>query len=114
MLVNRKAPHGTIYALEALEVALVAGVFDQDVSVVFVDDGVYQLVDHQDTDGLGLKNFAKAYRALGDYDIRKIYVEEESLRMRGLSPDDFIIPVQVIGAQTLGELMEQQHVLLSF
>ncbi|MCL4725661.1 MAG: hypothetical protein KJZ90_15475 [Rhodocyclaceae bacterium] len=32
MYVNRKAPHGTIYALESLEVVLIAAAFDQDVS----------------------------------------------------------------------------------
>jgi tRNA 2-thiouridine synthesizing protein C len=43
MFVNRKAPYGTIYALESLEVVLIGAAFDQDVSVVFLDDGVYQL-----------------------------------------------------------------------
>ena len=43
MYVNRKAPYGTIYALESLEVVLIAAAFDQDVSLVFMDDGVYQL-----------------------------------------------------------------------
>ena len=43
MYVNRKAPHGTVYALESLEVVLIAAAFDQDVSLAFMDDGVYQL-----------------------------------------------------------------------
>jgi tRNA 2-thiouridine synthesizing protein C len=43
LYVNRKAPYGTIYALENLETVLITAAFDQDVSVVFVDDGVYQL-----------------------------------------------------------------------
>lgn len=114
MLVNRKAPHGTIYAMEALDVALVAGAFDQDVSIVFADDGVYQLLKHQEPEGIGLKNFSKAYRALADFDLRKFYVEKESLQSRGLGADDLIVPVDVIEAQRLGELMEQQDVLLSF
>ena len=42
MYMNRKAPYGTIYALESLEVVLIAAAFDQDVSLVFADDGVYQ------------------------------------------------------------------------
>ncbi len=43
MYVNRKAPYGTIYALESLEMVLVAAAFEQDVSMVFLDDGVFQL-----------------------------------------------------------------------
>ena len=41
MYINRKAPYGTIYALESLEVVLIAAAFEQDVSLVFMDDGVY-------------------------------------------------------------------------
>ena len=40
MFMNRKAPYGTIYALESLEVVLITATFDQDVSLVFMDDGV--------------------------------------------------------------------------
>ncbi|HQU48176.1 MAG TPA: DsrE family protein, partial [Casimicrobiaceae bacterium] len=43
MFVNRSAPYGTIYALESLEVVLISAAFDQDVSLVFLDDGVWQL-----------------------------------------------------------------------
>ena len=43
MFVNRRPPYGTIYALESLEVVLITATFDQDVSLVFVDDGVYEL-----------------------------------------------------------------------
>ena len=57
MYVNRKAPHGTIYALESLEVVLIAAAFDQDVSLAFMDDGVYQLKKGHQTKGIEVKNF---------------------------------------------------------
>ncbi len=84
MFVNRKAPYGTIYALESLEVVLIAATFDQDVSLVFLDDGVYELAKGQDTQGIGIKNHSKTYRALDGYDVEKLYVERESLQARGL------------------------------
>ena len=34
MYVNRRAPYGTIYAWESLEVVLIGAAFDQEVSVV--------------------------------------------------------------------------------
>lgn len=113
MYVNRRAPYGTIYALECLEVVLIAAAFDQDVSMVFVDDGVYQLKKDQDTTGIGMKNFSKTYRALDDYDVEKIYVEKESLEQRGLSEDDLIIPVEVVTTDGLREIMAQQDVVIS-
>ncbi len=114
MFVNRKAPYGTIYALESLEVVLIAATFDQDVSLVFVDDGVYQLAKGQNTKPIGTKNVSPTYRALEDYDIEKLYVERESMEARGLTEDDLMVPVAVMSSAELGELMASQDVVLSF
>lgn len=112
MYVNRRAPYGTIYALESLEMVLVAAAFDQDVTMVFLDDGVYQLKKDQDTAAIGMKNFSRTYGALDDYDVEKIYVEKESLEARGLTEDDLVIPVQVIDADSLQKIMSNQDVVL--
>ncbi len=114
MFVNRKAPYGTIYALEGLEVVLISAAFDQDVSLAFVDDGVFQLVKGQKTDGVEMKNFSPTYRALEGYDIEKLYVERESLEARGLSEDDLLVDVQVMSAAEMGDMMAQQDVVISF
>ena len=128
MYINRKAPYGTIYALEALEVVLISAAFEQDVSLAFLDDGVYQLVKGQDTSGIGMKNFSPTYRALGDYDIKKLYVEQESLDERGLKPEDLMAityedededfaekpSVRIVGRSELTQIMAQQDVLLNF
>jgi tRNA 2-thiouridine synthesizing protein C len=90
LYVNRKAPYGTIYALESLEVVLIGAAFDQDVSLAFIDDGVFQIAKGQDTKGLGVKNFSPTFRALGDYGVTKLYVEKESLAERGLTEDDLM------------------------
>ncbi len=88
LYLNRKAPYGTIYAWESLEVVLIGAAFDQDVSLAFLDDGVYQLTKGQDTNGIGMKNFSPTYAALGDYEVKKIFVEQESLDARGLTLED--------------------------
>ena len=79
MYINRKAPYGTIYAWESLEVVLIGAAFEQDVSMTFMDDGVYQLTKGQDTTGIGMKNFSPTYAALGDFEVNKFYVDKESL-----------------------------------
>jgi tRNA 2-thiouridine synthesizing protein C len=114
MYVNRRAPYGSVYALESLEVVLVGAAFDQDVSVVFADDGVFQLKKGQDTEELGMKNFSPTYRALEMYDVEKLYVEKESLEARGLTEEDLLVPVEVMSNSEIGKLMEQQDVVLSF
>ena len=117
LYVNRKAPYGTIYALESLEVVLIGAAFDQDVSLAFIDDGVYQLKKNQTTtvsSGIGVKDFSKTYRALEDYDIEKLYVDQRSMKERGLTPDDLIVAVEVLDDAQMAELIEQQDVILSF
>lgn len=114
MFVNRRAPYGTIYALESLEVVLIAATFDQDVSLVFLDDGVYELVKGQDTQAIGIKNHSKTYRALEGYDVEKLYVEQESLSARGLTQDDLIVDVEVLSSSEMSALMAEQDIVLSF
>ena len=114
MYVNRKAPYGTIYALESLEVVLIGAAFEQDVSMAFVDDGVYELKKGQDTKALGQKNFSPTYRALEGYDIEKLYVERESLEARGSDEGQLLVDVEVLSSAQMGELMAQQDVVLSF
>jgi tRNA 2-thiouridine synthesizing protein C len=114
MFVNRKAPYGTVYALESLEVVLIAATFDQDVSLVFVDDGVYELVKGQNTKALGVKNFSPSYRALEGYDVEKLYVERESMASRGLTEADLLVPVEVLSSAEMAALMAEQDVVLSF
>ncbi|MFM2067926.1 MAG: hypothetical protein RLZZ584_2835 [Pseudomonadota bacterium] len=113
MFVNRKAPHGTIYALESLEVVLITATLDQDTSLVFLDDGVYQLAKGQVTKGIGTKNFSPTYRALEGYDIEKLYVERESMQARGLTEADLLVPVTVMSSVEMAALMAEQDVVLS-
>ena len=128
LYVNRKAPYGTVYALESLEVVLIGAAFDQDVSLAFMDDGVFQITRGQDTDGIGMKNFSKTYTALGDYEVTKIYVEKESLEERGISLDNLLElkyededddwaekdSIRLVSRSELADIMDQNDVVLSF
>ena len=128
LYVNRKAPYGTIYALESLEVVLIGAAFDQDVSLAFLDDGVFQLVKNQNTKEIGVKNFSPTFRALGDYDVTKLYVEKESLDERGLTEADLqeIVyededddyeekpSIRIVSRAEMADIMADQDVVLSF
>jgi tRNA 2-thiouridine synthesizing protein C len=114
LYVNRKAPYGTIYALESLEVVLIGAAFEQDVSLAFLGDGVFQLAKGQDTKAVEVKNFSPTFRALEDYDVTKLYVEKEALEARGLTEEDLVVPVQVMDSAKIAQIMEEQDVVLSF
>ncbi|MDH5655169.1 MAG: sulfurtransferase complex subunit TusC [Spirochaetia bacterium] len=114
MFVMRKPPHGSIYAYEGLEVILISAAYEQDVSVMFMGDGVLALKKGQDTTELGIKGFAKTYGVLEGYDIEKIYVDKLSLEERGLTEDDLVIDVEVLEPAKINEMMNEQHVLMPF
>ena len=128
LYLNRKAPYGTIYAWEALEVVLIGAAFDQEVSLMFLDDGVYELAKGQSTAGIGMKNFSPTYRTLGDYEVKYIYVDRDSLEARGLTADDLVAVawedidtgeereniVEVVDTARVTELMEESDVIFSF
>lgn len=125
---NRKAPYGTIYAWEALEVILIGAAFDQDVCVLFVDDGVYQLTRGHDPKGIGMKNFSPTYRTLGDYEVKRIFVDRDSLEARGLTQADLVEIawedfeteeeieniVEVVDAARISALMNESDAIFSF
>ncbi|MDH5751993.1 MAG: sulfurtransferase complex subunit TusC [Deltaproteobacteria bacterium] len=112
MNIIRRAPHGTIYTYEALEMILIMGAFEQDISVAFIDDGVYALVKNQDTSEIGIKGFSNTFRALDGYDIEKLYVDRESMEERGLTEDDLVVGVEVVSSEELGNMMKEQDVLV--
>lgn len=128
MYLNRRAPYGTIYAWESLEVVLVGAAFDQQVSLMFVDDGVYQLLKGSDTSTSDMKNFMPAYRTLGDYGVRHLFVDQTSLAERGLTADDLIEVkwedweteqeidniVEIIDTDTVTRLLSESDVVFSF
>ena len=128
MYMNTKAPYGTVYALESLEVVRIGASFEQDVSLAFIGDGVYQRGLGQDPQGRGMTTVSPTYAALGDYDVNKIYVEKESLEERGLSLDDLqhLVwedededwaekdSIRLVSRSELADVIDDQDVVLSF
>ncbi|MGN7611795.1 sulfurtransferase complex subunit TusC [Magnetococcales bacterium HHB-1] len=125
MFTVRKAPHGTIYVYEGLEVKLIMAAYDADISVVFMDDGVYALHQGQQTNELGIKGFAATYGVLVDYEIEKVFVDKKSMEDRGMTEDDLLvigededteedIKPTVIDSADIAKMMAEQHNILCF
>jgi len=114
MFVMRKAPHGSIYSYEGLETVLITAAYEQDMTMVFIGDGVFALVKGQDTTDIGIKGFIKTYGALEHYDVEKIYVDRVSMEERGLAADDFAIDVEVKEAEEIAAIMEEQHATIPY
>lgn len=114
LIVNRKSPFGSAFAKESLDVGLIAAAFGQKLAILFMDDGVFQLLKNQDPSDINQKNTSQTLPLLEMYDVKDIYVEAASLKARNLTSEDLLIPVGILNADEVSELLELQDVLLNF
>lgn len=69
-------------AEETIDMVLVSGVFGQPTSVLFMDDGVYQLFQQPETNQEN--DTAKKWSALPTYEVERVYVHNTSVQERSL------------------------------
>jgi len=114
LFIMRQAPHGTALAQEAFDVLLMASSFAHKISILFLGDGVFGLLQNQDTTLLGIKNFASAYKALPLYDINNIYISEQDLHKYNIKPEDLFLTTQLLTDTEIKNLMHQQDIIFNF
>ena len=106
-------PHGRINAQEGLD-ALLMGTAFSECSVLFLDEGLMQLLPGQQTDALGSKDFARSYGAIKDYGVKGIYCNEKGLKQYGLRADEFILDVVPLDGKAIRELILTHDKVLNF
>ena len=114
LVINRHAPYGRAIAKESLDAVLAASVYEQDLSLLFLGDGVFQLLKNQDTTAIESKSLATLLPVLALYDVNAIYVQQQALDLRGLSTSDLVLKVNCLNNEEITQLMDNQDVLFSF
>lgn len=76
-----------IAADETTDMMLVSGVFEQATSVLFMDDGIYQLV--------GLEGRKSSLKALPTYEVSDLYAAGSSLASRGITSEGIGQPLHI-------------------
>jgi tRNA 2-thiouridine synthesizing protein C len=113
LFVLRQAPVGGFQASEFLDMVMTAAAFDQAVSLLFLDDGVLQLLRGQGPDALGRGSVAAIFPALDLYDVEALWVERESLVERGVGEDAMVVPVKLIARASVADLLRDQTIVVS-
>lgn len=113
-LLNRTSPFSTQQSKDSLDIALIAASFEQEVTLVFMDDGIFQLLKEQDGEKINRKGTHKSIEALSFYDIDKVYIDGASLRARNVSPADLVIDTELLTTEQLAALLHQQDIVLNF
>lgn len=115
LFISRHAPYGSSLAKDALDAILASSAYDQQLSILFMDDGVFQLLTNQAASEIAQKSFSSLLPVLPLYEINSIYVHYESLEKRQITINELVLDsVQVIDSSAICRLLAQQDQLLSF
>ncbi|WP_106478159.1 sulfurtransferase complex subunit TusC [Phytohalomonas tamaricis] len=111
LIVLRHAPHGSSWSREGLEAALVGAALGQEVSLLFMGDGVFTLCSEQQVGALGQKGTAPMIDVLPMYDIERLCVDEQALIARGLETKDLMVAIEYVDP---AELIAEHDIVLTF
>ena len=109
----RQTPYGSTLAREALDMALATAAFDQQVQLLFINDGVYQLINEQNSVTKKRKNISKTLAALELYDINEVYADASSIKERGININELFAPLKAIDKSAINTLIQQADIVIN-
>ena len=114
LIVCRRAPYGSSLPRAALDIALAAAALGQNPQLLFMDDGVFQLLPAQQTADIAAKSLHSTLQSLPLYDIEAFYVDRQSLQQRGLSEDLLAGELRLLNGAQIRQLFDRHQHILSF
>lgn len=114
LLINQTSALNSPASKEALDMALILAAYEHDVSLLFEDAAVMQLLPQQDARIVDSKNLFKTLKLLDLYEIDQLYVCEDSLHRFALSPSMLAIDCRSVNSSEKAKLCSQQDHLLRF
>lgn len=106
LLIISRHPPARQEAREALDVVLSAAAFGVPCGILFMDDGVFQLLKGQDAAQIGQKSLAANLHALPLYGVEDILVCQHSLGERGLQANRCMLSARTMSNAEIASLIE--------
>lgn len=113
LLVCRQAPWTGLAARESLDIALAGGAFDLPISLLFLDEGVWQLVKNQRSTSIEQKDLTANLQALPFFGVEEFYVANDDLRYRGLMLEELSLPLIGLEESDLKNLYAQHDLVVT-
>ncbi len=114
LFILRQAPYASSIAREAIDVILAAASLETKISLLFLDDGVFQLCSHQDPVKLGSKPLAAMLTALPLFGVESIFAAEQEVKERGLDVEHLVLPVELLNPLQIAGLLNASAPVFSF
>ena len=112
LVVFCSAPYGDSRARAGLDFALAFAAFEQPVSVLFMGEGVLQLLPQQDTTELGARNLGKTLASPPLYGVETLFVDAASLDSYGITADSLPEACSVLASDAVAALMRRHDHLV--
>jgi len=114
LVLLRRTPYGGTLARSSLDTVLAFAAFEQEISLLFLGEGVLQLCSNQDGKAIASKTVEKQIASLPLYGVETVYADADALQKYSISVDS--LPVAVIGldATQIQELIVAHKHVLSF
>jgi len=113
LIICQHSPWGNTTSKETLDLALAGGAFDLPISLLFLDDGVWQLVQGQNAQAIAQKDLTANLQALALFGIDELLVAEHSLIERNIVKEQLALPIQIIQKAQLSSLLTQYDVVIT-
>ncbi len=107
LIISRQTPWSGPSAREALDIALAGGAFDLPIGLLFLDDGVLQLVPAQQPAALQQKDLSANLQALPMFGVEALYASARSLEERGLRGQPLSLAVEALDDAELTALIDR-------
>ena len=114
LVVIRRSPYGSSLARAAVDTALAAAAFEQPVKLLFIGDGVLQLLPKQDSQRIGAKNLGRLLASLPLYDVETVYIDAAAATLYGVELTGLPVTTQALDGAGIHQLMTSCDHILGF
>jgi tRNA 2-thiouridine synthesizing protein C len=108
LFIFNKPPYLGEQSKEALDMALALAAFDEQISLLFIGQGVWNLTNEQMPKLIGLKEFSRLFKGLELYDIEQVYLCEASMNKYQLTLDNLMINPELLSVDQIKQLIAEQ------
>jgi len=112
--VFRSCPHTTSAGREGVDALLAASAYSEEISVIFLGDGVGHLLSMQNPSEIQSKDYAPMFKLFDLYDIEQVFVCQHSLQERGLDGAALLIQAQVLNVEAVQQQLGMATKILTF
>lgn len=106
LYIANATPFGHADAREKLDLLMMLASFEVNVSILFMDNGVLQLLN-TDNEEIQARAFSPVLKSFEHYEINKLYALDSALAQFGIDAKQLIIETKIISESQVSELIHQ-------